>query len=208
MEEAPEKPAVRCAWAGSAVSRLYHDEEWGTPVFDDQRLFEFLSLEGAQAGLSWETILKKRLRYRLVFDDFDVRTVAAYGPQKVDQLLADPGIVRNRAKIQSAIHNAQAVLAIQQEYGGFYQFIWQFVGHRPMINQWRASSEIPAKTAQSDEMSKALKRRGFSFTGSTICYAFMQATGMVNDHTIDCFRYKPLALLAASIGGPEPAQHK
>lgn len=208
MDETPEKAVVRCAWAGSAISRLYHDEEWGAPVFDDQRLFEFLSLEGAQAGLSWETILKKRPRYRVMFEDFDMRTVASFGPQKVDQLLADPGIVRNRAKIQSVIHNAQAVLAIQQEYGSFYQFIWQFVGHRPKINQWRALSEIPAKTAQSDEMSKALKQRGFSFIGSTICYAFMQATGMVNDHTIDCFRYKPLALLAASNGGSESDQHK
>jgi DNA-3-methyladenine glycosylase I len=208
MEEVADKEVVRCAWVGSALARHYHDEEWGVPVFDDQRLFEFLSLEGAQAGLSWETILKKRLHYRLVFEDFDVRAVALFGPQKVDQLLADPGIVRNRAKIQSVIHNAQAVLAIQQEYGSFGQFIWQFVGHRPKVNQWRALTELPAKTAQSDAMSKALKRQGFSFIGSTICYAFMQATGMVNDHTIDCFRYEPLALLAASTGGLDPDQQE
>jgi DNA-3-methyladenine glycosylase I len=206
MEEAPERTLVRCTWAGSQMAIRYHDEEWGVPVFDDQRLFEFLSLEGAQAGLSWETILKKRQHYRAVFADFDIPSVAAYGPQQVEHLLADPGIVRNRAKIQSVIHNAQAVLALQQEYGSFCQFIWHFVGHHPTINQWQALSELPAKTVQSDAMSKALKRRGFSFIGSTICYAFMQATGMVNDHTIDCFRYEPLAVLAASSGSPEPAQ--
>lgn len=203
MEGTPESALVRCAWAGSAAAQRYHDEEWGAPVFDDQWLFEFLSLEGAQAGLSWETILKKRERYRAVFADFAIPVVASYGPQDVERLLADPGIVRNRAKISSVIHNAQAVLALQQEYGSFSRFLWQFVGYQPRINQRRALSEVPATTAQSDAMSKALKRRGFSFIGSTICYAFMQATGMVNDHTVDCFRYEPLVLVAASLGGSE-----
>jgi DNA-3-methyladenine glycosylase I len=206
MDEMPGRALVRCAWAHSPLAIGYHDEEWGVPDFDDQRLFEFLSLEGAQAGLSWETILKKRQHYRAAFANFQIPVVASYGPQEVEQLLGDPGIVRNRAKIHSVIHNAQAVLAIQQEYGSFCRFIWQFVGQSPKINQWRTLSELPATTVQSDEMSKALKRRGFSFIGSTICYAFMQATGMVNDHTIDCFRYEPLARLAASTNGPEPAQ--
>lgn len=199
MDDTPERMVVRCAWAGSPLMTGYHDNEWGAPVFDDQRLFEFLSLEGAQAGLSWETILKKRDHYRAAFENFDIPVVASYSPEKVEQLLANPGIVRNRAKIQSVIHNARAALALQQEYGSFSRFLWQFVGQRPMVNQWRALAEIPATTAQSDEMSKALKRLGFSFVGSTICYAFMQATGMVNDHTIDCFRYEPLAELAATI---------
>ncbi|MGE5334643.1 MAG: DNA-3-methyladenine glycosylase I, partial [Nitrososphaerota archaeon] len=155
-----------------------------------------------QAGLSWETILQKRDHYRRVFDHFDVRAIAAYGPQKVADLLADPGIVRNRAKIASVIRNAQAVLALQQSYGSFSQFIWQFVQYRPRINQWHTLSELPARTAESDAMSKALKQQGFSFVGSTICYAFMQATGMVNDHTIDCFRYEPLTQVAASLPSP------
>ena len=189
---------VRCAWARTPASIRYHDEEWGVPVFDDRLLLEFLILEGAQAGLSWETILNKRQRYRDVFDNFQPLAVAAYGPQKIEQLLADPGIVRNRAKIQSAIQNAQAFLTVQQEYGSFAQFIWQFVNHRPKINQWTTLSELPAKTAESDAMSKALKKRGFSFIGSTICYAFMQATGMVNDHTTDCYRYHTLSLVATS----------
>lgn len=199
MEQAAESIPVRCAWGRTPASLRYHDEEWGVPVFDDRLLLEFLILEGAQAGLSWETILNKRQRYREVFDNFEARAVASYGPQKIEQLLADPGIVRNRAKILSAIQNAQAFLAVQQEYGSFSQFIWQFVGHRPKINQWKTLSEIPIKTPESDAMSKALKKRGFSFIGSTICYAFMQATGMVNDHTIDCFRYQPLSLLASTV---------
>ena len=163
------------------------------PAFDDQQLFELLSLEGAQAGLSWETILAKREHYRSVFDHFDVRAIAAYSPQKAADLLADPGIVRNRAKIASVIRNAQAVLTLQQEYGNFSRFTWQFVGYSPKVNQRRTLSELPARTAESDAMSKALRRQGFSFVGPTICYAFMQATGMVNDHTIDCFRYEPLS---------------
>lgn len=184
---------VRCAWARSPLSIPYHDEEWGVPVFDERILFEFLVLEGAQAGLSWETILKKRQHYRAVFDNFEPTVVAAYGPEKIEQLLADPGIIRNKAKIQSAIQNSRAFLTVQQEYGSFAQFIWQFVGHRPKINQWSTPAEIPVRTAESDAMSKALKKCGFNFVGSTICYAFMQAVGLTNDHTIDCFRYHPLA---------------
>lgn len=197
MESIP----VRCAWARTPASIRYHDEEWGVPVFDDRLLLEFLILEGAQAGLSWETILNKRQRYREVFDNFQALAVASYGPPKIEHLLADPGIVRNRAKIQSAIQNAQAFLAVQQEYGSFSQFIWQFVGHHPRINQWKTLSELPAKTPESDAMSKALKKRGFSFVGSTICYAFMQATGMVNDHTIDCYRHGHLSLLPLPADG-------
>ena len=206
MDEAPGRTVVRCDWAGSLLMTRYHDDEWGAPVFDDQRLFEFLSLEGAQAGLSWETILKKREGYRAAFDNFAIPAVAAYGPENVERLLANAGIVRNRAKIRSTVNNARATLAIQHEYSSFSRFLWRFVGQRPKVNRWRVLSEIPTTTAESDEMSKALKRAGFSFVGSTICYAFMQATGMVNDHTVDCFRYEPLARLAASMGGPEPAQ--
>lgn len=195
MQSNEKSLPIRCAWAKSPLAIEYHDEEWGVPLFDERRLFEFLILEGAQAGLSWETVLKKRQHYREVFDNFEVSSVAAYGPQKVEQLLADPGIIRNRIKIQSAIQNAQAFITIQQEYGSFAQFIWQFVGYHPLVNQRETLSEIPAKTAQSDAMSKTLKKRGFNFVGSTICYAFMQATGMVNDHMTDCFRYHPLTLL-------------
>jgi DNA-3-methyladenine glycosylase I len=194
MQSNENSQPVRCAWAQSALAIPYHDEEWGVPVFDERCLFEFLVLEGAQAGLSWETVLKKRAHYREVFDNFQVSSVAAYGPEKVEQLLADPGIIRNRAKIQSAVQNAQAFLAIQQEYGSFSQFIWQFVGHHPKVNQWGVLSELPASTPESDAMSKALKKRGFNFVGSTICYGFMQATGMVNDHMLDCFRHHPLSL--------------
>ena len=197
METIAESALVRCAWARTPAAIRYHDEEWGVPTYDDQRLLEFLILEGAQAGLSWETILNKRPRYREVFDHFQGHAIAAYGPQKIEQLLADPGIVRNRAKIQSAIQNAQAFLTVQQEFGSFAQFIWQFVSHQPKINQWKTLSELPAKTPESDAMSKALKKRGFSFVGSTICYALMQATGMVNDHTIDCYRHAPLSLIAS-----------
>jgi DNA-3-methyladenine glycosylase I len=194
-EEQEAQPTVttatinRCAWARSPLSMRYHDEEWGVPVHDDRRLFEFLVLEGAQAGLSWETILKKRDNYRAAFEGFDPARVARYGPVEVARLLADPGIVRNRAKIAAAIQNARAFLAIQQEFGSFDAYIWRFVGGRPIRNAWHALSEIPARTAESDAMSKDLKRRGFAFVGSTICYAHMQATGMVNDHTTDCFRY-------------------
>jgi DNA-3-methyladenine glycosylase I len=183
---------IRCAWAKNDLSIPYHDQEWGVPVHDDRLLFEFLILEGAQAGLSWDTILRKRARYREVFDNFDPAKVARYGQRKVNALLADPGIVRNRLKIAAAIGNAQAFLKVAGEFGAFDAYIWQFTGGRPRVNAWRASQELPARTAESDAMSKDLKRRGFRFVGSTICYAFMQAVGMVNDHATDCFRYTQL----------------
>jgi DNA-3-methyladenine glycosylase I len=170
----------------------YHDTEWGVPVHDDRLLFEFLILEGAQAGLSWETILKKRQNYRVVFGNFDAALVARFGPKKRKSLLADAGIVRNRLKIEAAIENAKAFLAVQDEIGTFDEYIWGFVGHEPKQNTWKSSKEVPAKTPESDAMSKDLKRRGFKFVGSTICYAFMQAVGMVNDHVVDCFRHSEL----------------
>jgi DNA-3-methyladenine glycosylase I len=182
----------RCAWASNEFSIRYHDEEWGLPVHDDRLLFEFLVLEGAQAGLSWDTILRKRERYREVFDNFDPAIVARYGKRKVNALLGDAGIVRNRLKIAAAIGNAQAFLAVAEEFGSFDAYIWRFVGGRPRVNAWRTLRELPASTAESDAMSKDLKRRGFRFVGSTICYAFMQAVGMVNDHAPDCFRYAEL----------------
>ena len=172
----------------------YHDEEWGTPLHDDRLLFEFLILEGAQAGLSWRTILNKRENYRRAFDRFDAKRIARYDARKKKSLLADPGIVRNRLKIDSTIDNARAFLEVQDEFGSFDQFIWRFVDGKPIRNQWHALKEIPASTKESDAMSKDLKKRGFRFVGSTICYAFMQATGMVNDHTVDCFRYRSVRL--------------
>ncbi len=183
------KSLTRCAWAKNELAIQYHDQEWGVPVHDDRTLFEFLILEGAQAGLSWDTILKKRTHYRTAFDNFDPVRVARYTPRKVERLLADPGIVRNRLKVESAVKNAQAFLKVQKEAGSFDAYIWQFVGGRTHQNTWRSLKDVPARTAASDAMSKDLKKRGFSFMGSTICYAFMQATGMVNDHTLDCFRY-------------------
>jgi DNA-3-methyladenine glycosylase I len=182
----------RCSWARSEWSIPYHDQEWGVPVHDERTLFEFLILEGAQAGLSWETILKKRACYRSVFDYFDPRLVAAYDSHKVEQLLAEPGIVRNRLKISAAIQNAKAFLAVQKEFGTFDEYIWGFVGGAPKQNAWHSGDPIPARTAESDAMSKDLLARGFKFVGSTICYAFMQAVGMVNDHAVDCFRYREL----------------
>jgi DNA-3-methyladenine glycosylase I len=180
----------RCAWAeGSELMRRYHDEEWGVPAHDDRLLFEHLILDGAQAGLSWETILKKRDNYRAAFDDFRPDLVASYDERKVEALLADAGIVRNRMKIESAIGNARALLAVVEEFGSFDAYVWRFVGGKPKKNGWRSLQEIPSHTAESDTMSKDLKRRGFRFVGSTICYAFMQAAGLVNDHTVDCFRY-------------------
>jgi len=171
----------------------YHDREWGVAVHDDRTLFEFLILEGAQAGLSWDTILKKRANYRAAFDNFEPARVARYTPRKLERLLADPGIVRNRLKVEAAVKNARAFLNVQKEAGSFDAYIWQFVGGRTRHNSWRSLERVPARTAESDAMSKDLKRRGFSFVGSTICYAFMQATGMVNDHLTHCFRYKQLA---------------
>lgn len=183
----------RCSWAGSdPLYVAYHDQEWGVPVHDDHLLFEFLILEGMQAGLSWAIILKKRDNFRRAFDGFDPQRVAQYGDEKVAALLADPGIVRNRLKISAAIRNARSFLEIQSEYGSFDAYIWQFVGGKPKINAWRNLTEIPASTPQSDAMSKDLARRGFKFVGSTICYAFMQAVGLVNDHTVDCYRYNEI----------------
>jgi DNA-3-methyladenine glycosylase I len=179
----------RCEWAATPLSIEYHDQEWGVPLHDDQRLFEFLILEGAQAGLSWETILKKRDNYRLAFDNFDPRIVAAYGDEKVAALLADPGIIRNRLKIASAIRNAQAYLQVQAEFGSFDAYLWRFVDGKPVVNAWQSMRELPASTPLSDALSKDLKGRGFNFVGSTICYAFMQAVGLVNDHVVGCYRY-------------------
>jgi len=179
----------RCHWAANDWNIPYHDQEWGVPVHNDRVLFEFLILEGAQAGLSWDTILRKRARYREVFDHFDAQRIARYDAKKVRQLLKDPGIVRNRLKIEATISNARAFLAVQKECGSFDAYIWQFVGGKPKRNNWTKHQKVPAKSSESDAMSKDLKRRGFRFVGSTICYAFMQAVGMVNDHLTDCFRY-------------------
>jgi DNA-3-methyladenine glycosylase I len=184
-----DKPIVRCAWASSELMIRYHDEEWGVPAHDDGTLFEFLILEGAQAGLSWETILKKRENYRAAFDGFDATKVARYDRRKVAQLMKNPGIVRNRLKIASTVMNAQALLQVRKEFGSFDRYIWQFVDGGPRVNAWKARDRVPGRTAESDAMSKALKKRGFSFVGSTICYAFMQAVGMVNDHMVQCFRH-------------------
>jgi len=183
-------PRRTCHWAQEGILARYHDEEWGVPVHDDRVLFEFLILEGAQAGLSWETVLRKRERYREVFDGFDAAKIARYDARKVRSLLADPGIIRNRLKISSAISNAQAFLEVQREFGSFDAYIWQFTGGKTLrAAARRAPKDVPARTAESDAMSKALKQRGFRFVGSTICYAFMQATGMVNDHLRTCFRW-------------------
>jgi len=178
---------TRCSWARGELMSAYHDEEWGVPLHDDRALFEFLVLEGAQAGLSWSTILNKRPAYRKAFDRFDPRKVARYDDRKVAALLEDAGIVRNRLKIGASIANAEAFLAVQKEFGSFDRYIWQFVGGKPLQNRWRAPENVPAKTPHSDAMSKDLAKRGFRFVGSTICYAFMQATGMVNDHILSCF---------------------
>jgi DNA-3-methyladenine glycosylase I len=188
----------RCGWAKGELNIAYHDEEWGVPSHDDRHLFELLILEGAQAGLSWSTILNKRAGYRRAFDKFDARRVARYDARKVKQLLANPEIVRNRLKIAAAIQNAKAFLAIQKEFGSFDAYIWQFVGKRPIQNAWRAPREVPARTAESDAMSKDLVTRGFKFVGSTICYAYMQATGMVNDHAVGCFRWEEVRKTAST----------
>jgi DNA-3-methyladenine glycosylase I len=184
------KPRVRCSWATNDLAIRYHDEEWGVPSHDDHHLFELLILEGAQAGLSWNTILQKRENYRLAFDGFEPSIIAGYGSHKQQSLMKNPGIIRNRLKIAAAVKNARAFLKIQEEFGTFDRYIWQFVGGKPRVNHWRPRNPIPARTAESDAMSKDLKKRGFTFVGSTICYAFMQAVGMVNDHVVTCFRYK------------------
>ena len=180
----------RCEWSGSDPLYIaYHDEEWGVPAYDDRHLFEMLLLEGAQAGLSWLTILKKRENYRKAFHAFDPKKIAAYSQRDIQRLLNDPGIVRNRLKIESAIKNARGVLDIVEEFGSFNSFLWRYVNNNPRQNAWKLLSELPARTEQSDMMSNDLKKRGFKFVGSTICYAFMQSVGMVNDHIIGCFRY-------------------
>jgi DNA-3-methyladenine glycosylase I len=185
-----ESGLVRCGWARNELSICYHDEEWGVPQHDERKLFEFLVLEGAQAGLSWDTILRKRANYRAAFDGFDPAVVAGYNQRKIGELLKDAGIVRNRMKIESAVQNAQAFLRVREECDTFDRYVWQFVGGTPRVNSWRGLQQIPARTAESDAMSEDLKKRGFKFVGSTICYAFMQAVGMVNDHVTDCFRYR------------------
>jgi DNA-3-methyladenine glycosylase I len=192
-QAAPDPRLVRCGWANNQPAIRYHDREWGVPVHSDKKLFEFLVLEGAQAGLSWDTILRKRPSYRVAFDGFDPLVVARYDRRKVGQLMRNPEIVRNRLKIESAVRNARALLAVREEFGSFARYIWQFVDGKPMINSWRSLKQVPAHTTESDAMSKALKQRGFNFVGSTICYAFMQAVGMVNDHLLACFRYSQLA---------------
>jgi DNA-3-methyladenine glycosylase I len=179
----------RCPWARNGLAVLYHDREWGVPVHDDRTLFEFLILEGAQAGLSWDTILQKRENYRKAFDGFEVKRVARYDARRIRALMRDAGIVRNRLKIASAVRNAQAFLKVQKEFGAFDRYLWQFVGGKPKKNAWRNSKDVPARTPESDALSRDLKKRGFNFVGSTIMYAFMQAIGMVNDHLVDCFRY-------------------
>ena len=187
------KTLTRCSWPSDDLSIRYHDEEWGVPVHDDRKLFEFLILEGAQAGLSWDTILNKRENYRAALDGFDPERVARYDRRKTQQLLRNPGIVRNKLKIASTVGNAKAFLKVQEEFGSFDRYIWQVVGGHPRMNKRKSLSQVPASTAESDAMSKDLKRRGFNFVGSTICYAFMQAVGMVNDHIVTCFRYKALS---------------
>jgi len=184
---------IKCSWAlNSAKEELYHDQEWGQPQHDERKLFEFLLLEGAQAGLSWRTILEKRDAYRLAFDDFDPEIVAFYNPAKLAELQQNPGIVRNRLKIRSAVVNAQAFLAVQQSFGSFDAFIWRYVDYSPVQNHWRCHADLPAFSAVSEQMSKDMRKLGFKFVGKTICYAFMQAIGMVNDHTVDCFRHQQL----------------
>jgi DNA-3-methyladenine glycosylase I len=180
----------RCEWARAELDIRYHDEEWGVPVHDDRKLLEYIVLDGAQAGLSWSTILKKREGYRALFENFEPEKVARFTPKRIAKLLTDPRIVRNRLKVESAVTNARAFLKVQREFGSFDAYIWQFVNGRPIVNKWKSIREVPAKSPESDAMSKDLMRRGFRFVGSTICYAFMQAAGMVNDHTVDCFRYR------------------
>lgn len=190
LKRTRQHPPIRCDWAQTELMIRYHDEEWGVPAHDDQKLFEFLILEGAQAGLSWETILNKRENYRAAFDGFDASKIARYDRRKIAGLLRNPGIVRNRLKVASAIQNARAFLAMQQKHGSFDAYIWQFVEGRQHVNCWKTRNQVPARTAASDAMSKALKKDGFNFVGSTICYAFMQAVGMVNDHLVKCFRHR------------------
>src|ERR1039457_6331363 len=184
---------IRCPWPTDELYRRYHDEEWGVPVHDDRELFEFLILEGAQAGLSWHTVLKKRENYRAAFDQFDARKVARYKAAKIAKLLGNAGIIRNRLKIKAAVQNAKAFLKVQEEFGSFDAYVWRFVDGKPIVNRRKTMKEVPPRTSISDALSKDLQQRGFKFVGSTICYAHMQATGMVNDHLVTCFRHKQLA---------------
>ena len=184
---------IRCTWARNPLAIRYHDEEWGQPQHDDRILFEFLILEGAQAGLSWDTILQKRENYRSAFNGFDPQRIARHSQGRIDTLLRNTGIIRNRLKIASAVQNARALLGVQKEFGSFDSYVWQFVGGKPLVNAWRSNQRVPARTPESDSMSRDLKKRGFNFVGSTICYAFMQAVGMVNDHQVECFRYEQLS---------------
>ncbi len=183
----------RCTWPKNDLAIKYHDEEWGVPCHDDAKLFEFIILEGAQAGLSWDTILRKRENYRKAFDGFDVQKVARYTDKRIEKLLLDPGIIRNRQKVAAAVKNAKAFIAIQKEFGSFAKYIWAFIGGKPIVNRCKVDTDIAAKTEMSDRISADLKKRGFSFVGSTIIYAHMQATGMVNDHLVSCFRHKEIA---------------
>jgi DNA-3-methyladenine glycosylase I len=183
---------VRCGWARTELLAVYHDAEWGTPVHDDRVLFEFVTLEGAQAGLSWETVLKKRARYREIFAGFDPAKVARFTPARIERLLLDPGLIRHRGKLESTVSNARALLAVQREFGSFDRYVWSFVGGHARANRPGTLKDLPARTAESDRLSRDLRRRGFRFVGSTICYAFMQAVGMVNDHTAGCFRLRQL----------------
>jgi DNA-3-methyladenine glycosylase I len=185
----------RCDWARNEILTAYHDLEWGVPVHDDRTLFEFLVLEGMQAGLSWETILKKRAAYRAAFDSFDAEVIAGYGQRKITELLANPGIIRNRLKIEASIQNARSFLRLKTDYGSFNEYVWQFVGGKPIQNSWRSLPHIPTQTPESNAMSKDLRQRGFKFVGPTICYAFMQAVGMINDHLVNCFRYEDIRSL-------------
>ena len=191
---------IRCSWASTPSLQAYHDKEWGVPLHDDQKLFESLVLDGFQAGLSWAIVLQKREAFRKAFDSFDIKKVARYRDSKVERLLANPGIIRNRLKIRAAIENAKAALAVQREFGSLDAYLWKFVGGRTIRNSWKAWKEIPAHTKMSDAMSEDLKKRGLKFVGTTICYAFMQAVGMVNDHEVGCFRYKQLAKGASRRG--------
>jgi DNA-3-methyladenine glycosylase I len=202
----PVAPLVRCNWPSNPLAIAYHDDEWGVPLHDDRGLFEFLILEGAQAGLSWDTILRKRDAYRLAFDDFDIAKVARYDARRQAKLLVNPDIVRNRLKIASAVSNARAVLAVQEEFGSFDAYLWRFVNGAPIQNARRGHGDIPVSTAESDALSKDLKKRGFSFIGTTICYAMMQAVGMVNDHLVSCFRYAALRQADPAAAAPARAR--
>ncbi len=197
MKNGDSKELMRCGWCGNDPLYIrYHDTEWGVPVTDDRSLFEFLVLEGAQAGLSWITILKKRESYRQAFDNFEALKVAAYTEAQIAQLAVNPGIIRNRRKIEAAILNARAFLKVQEEFGSFAKYLWSFVNHKPILNNWETLRDVPAQTIESQTLSRDLQRRGFKFVGPTICYALMQAVGMVNDHTIDCFRHDEIKDLA------------